>query len=360
MEKNDGWQSRAGRLFCVSVALLGVYLALKYALGVLLPFLSAWLIGILLSALARRSAKRLGGKKKSWAVFYSAVFWLMAFAICYLAVDKLLREARDMLALIEEREEDITRWISGVVNDLTALPSKVPFLSVIGGAGERVSAFVSNGLQRIAEKGGEAFATGVGRAVLGAPGVALGFIVCIISSVYIAVDWENMREYLFGLAPEGWRIRDIFKRLGSGLKGYGRAYFWLFVITFTELYVGLLLLGRKYAFFISFVVAIFDMLPLFSAGVVLVVWGIVLIVSRGYLVGVGMLLLFGVITVTRQIVEPRLIGKQLGIHPLATLVAMYIGFRLFGFWGMILSPVGILALKEILEGSKKEKIRERT
>ena len=360
MEKNDGWQSRAGRLFCVSVALAGVYLALKYALGVLLPFLSAWLIGALLSALARRSAERLGGKKKSWAVFYSAVFWVLAFVLCYLAVDKLIREAREMMALIGEREEDITLWIKDVVNTLTALPSKLPFLGSIGSAGERVSAFVSNSLQRMAERVGEAFATGVGRAALGAPGVVLGLIACIISSVYIAVGWENMRDYLFGLAPEGWRIRDISKRVASGLRGYGRAYFWLFVITFTELYVGLLLLGRRYAFFISFVVAIFDLLPLFSAGVVLVVWGIVLIADGSYLTGVGMLLLFGVITVIRQIAEPRLVGKQLGIHPLATLMSMYIGFRLFGFWGMILSPVGALALKEILEGGKKEKIREKT
>ena len=113
--------------------------------------------------------------------------------------------------------------------------------------------------------------------------------------------------------------------------------------------MGLTLLGRRYALVCALLIAALDILPLFGSGIVLVPWAIVLIVSDAVGVGVGMLVLFAVITVARQILEPRLVGGALGIHPLATLAAMYIGFRVFGIVGMLISPLVIVALKEMNE-----------
>ena len=351
MQEKEIWQSRAGRLICLTIILLGVYLLLKYALGIFLPFLFALVIGSVLSSVAKKSSQRLGGKRKSWAVFYTVVFWLAFFSSLYLAAQKIVKEAGELMDFLAQNREEIGEKIEGFVNSLMSIPSKIPFLKELDGAG----ATVSDTLQKLTEAGVQLLARYAGRIALGAPKIALALAVCVIASAYIAIDREKIKTYFRSLSSQRWhsRAERIFGRVSMGIRGYGRAYFWLFIINFAQLYVGLLILRIKYAFIIAFVLAFFDILPLFSAGVILVPWGIMLIVGGNYGTGVGLLLLFGVVSVVRQIAEPRLIGKELGIHPLATLVAMYTGFGFFGFWGMILAPMGVLMIKEILEESKK-------
>ena len=351
MQEKERWQSLAGRLICLAIILLGVYLLLKYALGIFLPFLFALIIGSALSSAAKKSSGKLGGKRKSWAVFYTIVFWSAFFSVLYLAAEKIFNEAAELMDFLAQNRQEIGSGIEGFVNSLMAIPSKIPFLKDLGGAGGEVSNIVQN----VTEQGVQLLAKYAGKIALGAPKLALALAVCVIASVYIAIDGEKIRGYFRSLSWEKWQSRAerILSRISMGVRGYSRAYFWLFIINFAQLYVGLLILKIKYAFIIALVLAFFDILPLFSAGVVLVPWGIMLIVGESYGAGIGMLLLFGVVSVIRQIAEPRLVSKELGIHPLATLVAMYIGFGFFGFWGMMLAPMGVLMIKEILEDSKK-------
>ena len=359
MVENQRWQSRAGRLFCLVVVLASVYVVLKYAIGVLLPFVFALLIGSVIYSVSKASARRLGGKQKAWAIFYTAVFWTVLFVAIYLLTQRIVKEAIEFIEQLMYREDEIVSGVKSAVNFVLALPSRIPFLKGLDGVGEMVSQMAQGILASVAEYLTKAFAN----AVISTPRAALSIAVCIIAGTYIAVDGEKIKGYLLELVTRSSQRKTnlLLGRISKGIKGYVKAYFFLFIINFVQLYSGLLLLRRRYALLISFVIAIFDMLPLFSAGVFLIPWGIWLIVGGNYFVGVGMLLLFGIISVVRQIAEPRLIGKQLGIHPLATLAAIYIGLGLFGFWGMILAPIGILMVKEILEGSKKEeKIGEKT
>ena len=359
MVENQRWQSRAGKLFCLAIALAAIYLILEYAIGVILPFFFAILIGSIISSVAKVSAKRFGGRRKAWAIFYTVVFWTVIFISIYLIVQKLVMEAGELMDMLVYREEEIALSVENAVNFIMALPSKIPFLKGLDRAGEVASDIA----QGILKGFGEYLTRALTNTVLSTPKAILSLAVCIIAGSYIAVDGEKIKSYLLGLVALSSQKKAVrlIGRISKGIKGYGKAYFFLFLINFVQLYGGLLILRRKYALLVSFAIAILDILPLFSAGVFLIPWGIWLIVGGNYLVGVGMLLLFGIISVVRQIAEPRLIGKQLGIHPLATLVAMYIGLGFFGFWGMLLAPIGILMVKEILEGSKKEeKIGEKT
>ena len=363
MPQKDKWQSRAGRLICIAIILAGIYIALKYALGLLLPFLFALAIGLPVSALAGKSTKRLGGGEKAWAVFYIAVFWTVILVSVVLLIEKIGSEAGEMLSTLSENADNIVKRVEELVNSITELPARIPFFKELGGAGEYAKDAVSSLIEKIVAEGGKALASGVGRVVLKTPATFMSFIVCAISSIYIAIDWRRIKQYFFGLMSDQSKDKSAYmlSRIVKGAKGYLRAYFWLFAINFILLYIGLGVMGIRYAFLISLGIAFFDMLPLFSAGAILIPWGIILIIGESYLMGIGMIALFAVIAVVRQIAEPRLVGRGLGIHPLASLASMYIGFRAFGFWGMLLAPVCVLAVKEILEtGKKGEKIEETT
>ena len=130
------------------------------------------------------------------------------------------------------------------------------------------------------------------------------------------------------------------------MRCYAKAYLLLFLLTFVEVLCGLLILRRPYAFLVAFVIATVDILPVLGTGTVLIPWAVILLLSGQYRTGLGLLILYGVVTVVRQIAEPHLIGGTLGIHPLATLFFLFVGVRLFGFAGVLLAPLAALLFRE--------------
>ena len=365
MLEKDRWQTRAGKLICAAAVLGAAYLILRYMLGAILPFIIAWGIAAPIAVLSAKSGRKFGGKRRAWAVFYIFVFWGTLSVMLALLIGKIGREASEIVAYIVENKEEIGEKMTKAVEKVLEFPQKLPFVSGLGidGMGEKINGFLSDALQNIAQKGGELLASGIGKVAVATPKFFISVLVCFIASVYIAGDRENIIEYFASLMSEKNRERakNFFHRVGIGVKGYARAYAWLFVITFFELYIGFSLFGIRYAFILAVVIALFDLLPMFSSAVVLVPWGMVMIIGESYGVGVGMIALSIIMTVVKQVAEPKLVGKGLGIHPLASLAAIYIGFRLFGFVGMLLAPVGVLVIREILQSTKKEeKIKEKT
>ena len=116
-------------------------------------------------------------------------------------------------------------------------------------------------------------------------------------------------------------------------------------ITFLQLYVGFLILGMDYALTIALITALVDILPVIGVGTVLVPWAAVKLIAGANYQGFGLLIIFAVVSVVREIIEPKIIGKSIGLHPLATLFSMYIGLETCGFLGMITFPVLLIAIK---------------
>ncbi len=347
MEK-ERWQSRSAKLLFAVLLLFIIYVTLRYAFGVIFPFLVGIVIAIPLASLATRSTRCFGGSRKLWGVFYVGVFWLFLFVAIVLGIQRLLLEAEEMLAFFGEHISKISERLSEIFGMLAAIPSKLPFLQTLE-IGEDVSDLLTTLLDNATKKGSEMIASAAGKIALGTPRAFAGFAVCVVSSFYFCKDFDDIKKYILDFLSKASRrdTKRVVLAIYGGIKSYSRAYLWLFLITFTELFVGLLILRRKYAIVVALLVAAIDLLPLLGSGIILVPWAIILILDGVLGVGIGMLVLFALISVVRQIVEPRLVGKELGIHPLASLAAMYIGFRIFGFVGMLAAPIGIVIIKEI-------------
>ena len=111
--------------------------------------------------------------------------------------------------------------------------------------------------------------------------------------------------------------------------------------------IGLSILGAKYAFIMAIVISVVDVLPILGSGAVLVPWAIIACLSSDTPLGVGLLVLYAVTLIIRQIAEPRIVGSTLGLHPLATLAAVYLGLKLIGFAGIFIGPMVAMMLREI-------------
>ena len=129
---------------------------------------------------------------------------------------------------------------------------------------------------------------------------------------------------------------------------YLRAYCVLFAITLGELVIGFLILRVRYVLLIALLVALLDFLPIFGVGTVLIPWAIISLIAGNTALGVGLAVLYVVITVIRQIIEPRVVGKSLGLHPILMLISLYAGLKLFGVIGVFAGPAVALCAKALL------------
>ena len=103
----------------------------------------------------------------------------------------------------------------------------------------------------------------------------------------------------------------------------------------------------------ALLIAFIDFLPVFGTGAVLVPWGIISLLMKNYFVGVGIIILFALMTIARQVIEPKIVGKSLGVHPILTLITIYLGYKLFGLFGMVFLPIATLVLLSKEENNEK-------
>ena len=360
MESNTHrkWERRAAIIFCALSVLAILFIAFKYLFSILLPFLIAFAVSSIVFPLAKRSAsKRARGSQRLWAFLYLSFIIITLTLIITFVFNRLITEITELLTRLEASSEGIISSAGSIMDWIFKLTSKIPFLRNVGmidGAEEMLSQFIRNTLVRI----GESLTAFLGSIIKSAPSTFITVIIALIACFYFSMDYERIISSVVSLFPPAVsnRIAPLKQKLKKIGKGYLRAYIIIFFITFAEIFIGLLILGRDYAFFLALLIAAIDVLPLFGTGIVLVPWGIFMIIGKNYFVGFGLLILYALVTIIRQFIEPHFLGESLGIHPLLSLFCVFAGLKLFGFMGVILSPLAALLIKELLLGSERSKI----
>lgn len=196
----------------------------------------------------------------------------------------------------------------------------------------------------------------LGRLLITFPKAMIFTLVSVISAFYFSMDLKKVNSQVLSVFPLKWQERG--KRLKNLLLGttfkYLRAYLLIMLITFSLLFVGFSVLKIKYALILSALFALIDFLPVLGVGALLVPWGIFELIRGNFKLGIGLIVMYLVIAVVRQVTEPKIIGANFGIHPLLTLFSMYMGLSLFGVTGMVLGPVAAVTAKGILNVEKGE------
>jgi sporulation integral membrane protein YtvI len=182
------------------------------------------------------------------------------------------------------------------------------------------------------------------------PSVLFFLIVSVVACFYFCTDGISITRGLGSLLSQKWqqKLPSIKENLRDVLRKYIKAYGILLLLTFALLLIGFWILGVEYAFLLAFLIALADLLPVIGVGTILIPWGIIMLIQKEFYLGFGLLILFLAISLIRQVAEPKVLGKSLGLHPLLALFATYIGFTLFGLLGMILAPIVALLGKRLL------------
>ena len=148
---------------------------------------------------------------------------------------------------------------------------------------------------------------------------------------------------------------SLIKSLKLACGGYIRAQLIIMTIVFTILLIGFSILGVKTAVLFAFIIAVIDMIPILGTGTVLLPWAVISLLQSNYKLAVGLVIIYLVVLLTRQLIEPKIVGSQIGLHPLATLLAMYTGYKLIGMFGMILGPITAILIVSLVRASRQIK-----
>ena len=355
MTKRDDWQTRAARWLCYALVILAIYGIFRFALTVLVVLFISLAVGACVYPLSVRTSRALHLPQRLCAVIYVLILLLALGALLSVGAARLLAEVQELLFRWEEEERGIAGALGRIWEELRDRLSRLPVIgSLVGMMGESeaehaVGRALSDLLRDALSQLGAACSAATLRLLRATPRFLIALIVTVMGCFYASADFGVLCEKILRrLSPEGRsRVESLRRRAGHAVRGYLRAYLLLFLLTFSEVLIGLWILKQPYALLIALGVAVVDLLPVLGAGAVLIPWAIVSLLFGSYQMGLGLLILYGVVTLVRQIAEPHVVGSSLGLHPFISLFSVFIGWELFGILGMIVAPFAALLAREL-------------
>lgn len=324
----------------------------SYVIAVAAPFALAVLVAKLLQEPIHCLHKRIGLPIKVIGFFLTLIVILFFVFVCVLLTNQLITEAQHIFVKLSESSELILNNASGFFENLG---KRFPFIyehfdrEVIEGTATEV---IKNVLTSLTSKLADIL-TGTVKAL---PGMILFLTVFVIAGFYLAMDYEGIKGSVKAILPQktARSLSKITVNIKNIIANYLKAYGIILLITFAQLFIGFIITGIDYAMILALMISLLDMLPVIGTGTVLIPWAIISFILGNTQMAVAILIIFTVISVVREIIEPKIIGDCIGMHPLLTLISMYCGFKFFGVAGLILLPPAVMMFKRIIFQNRGE------
>lgn len=335
------------KILPVAIAGLLLWAGIRYLLPVALPFL----LGTGIALLAEPAVKSLSRCLPRWAsaaICISITLGLVTGGISLLGALVFRQVGRGLPEMAQTAKQGLT-----VTRDwLLAMGEKAP-QSIRPALEQTVTDMFSDGsviLEQATQRLPGVVTTAIGTVGNGLLSIGTG----VLAAFLISCRLPQLKSALQNKLPERWKngYLPAAQRIRSALGGWLKAQLKLCAITWGIVSVGFLLLRIPHGAIWALVVALVDAIPVLGTGTVLVPWAVVSLIKQESLRAIGLLCTYGAAMMTRTILEPRLMGKQLGLDPLTTLVALYAGYRFWGFTGLLLTPILASAAKSILQTRK--------
>lgn len=325
-------------------------LLVKFVGPVLLPFILAFFIAWLLYYPVNFVSDKMHIKRNLAAIIFVFLFYALVGTLLYLL-------GSHIVGLIQGIFEELTTFLSQTIYPM--LQNFCAWIEQITSAGKedaQMLRMAGEESEAVLSRAGE-MVDGVSGSVISGmsgiaamiPGACMNVLLAIIATVFMELDFPGILSFLRRQIPKKWQktVSDIKRYTMETMGKCVLSYVIIFGMTFAELAAGFLFLGIEGAFAIAFIIAVLDILPVLGTGTVLIPWTVIAFTSGNLKMGIGILVLYLVITVVRNIVEPRLVGRQMGLPPVVMLPCMILGLKLFGVVGMFGVPFGVAFLKSL-------------
>lgn len=315
------------------------WLVIPNFLPVLLPFAAGLLVALAAEPLVDLAQNKLGVKRNIAAGIGVSITLILLGGILLLLGALLWKEVVVLAGKMPDMGNAVMQGLSTLEGTLMTLSSRAP---------EGMRPILTNTVNRFFRDGSvlteqvtQKVPAALSSVISSVPGGAIGVGTALLSAFMLSARLPDIRLYLSQRLPQTplGRYLPGLKRCRSAFWGWLKAQAKLSFVTFVIVGIGFLLLQIPSGLGIAAVVALVDAVPILGTGTVLVPWALICLLQHRQLCAIGLLIIYAVALVTRTVLEPRLVGKHLGLDPLVTLLCLYFGFRLWGIPGMIFAPV---------------------
>ncbi len=319
----------------------------KYLLPPALPFIIALAVASLVRPASKWCKDHLGiGARPVSVVIILGLLGLICFLI-WATGTRLIEETGKFLIALSENSHSEDSPLGRLTAMFEGLREKLPLSDKESSVDLYTLAmgFIKSGTEKISS----AAAAGVASFIKKLPSAIITWGICFIAMFYLTLDYDRAAKAVKDFLPSGTgdKIVNGYRKVSDALWKYLKAYLTIMLVTFAELYLGFTLLRVEYSLLFAIVTSIVDILPILGVGTVLIPWGIAALLLGNLNLGIGLFILYAVVCLIRQFLEPKIVGDFIGTHPLVALMGVYFGLKLFGFAGMIAAPIVLYLMKAL-------------
>lgn len=358
MKKSTKYLKIALNLLVAVFVLVVLCIVVPKLLVFFMPFVVGWIISMIANPLVRLLERKLKLVRKHGSII--TIIGVLAVVILagYLAGAKLVSETVNMVNGLPEIYENFKEDFEEIGDNMQGFYDKLPanMQKNISQMLNNLSGYLSGAVKAIGQPTFEA----AGNFAKNVPGTLIAIIMSILSSYFFTADRDNILSLLKKSMPESvWnRCSGIISDLKHVVGGYFKAQFKIMGVVYVILIIGLWILKVNYVLLVALLIAFLDALPFFGTGTVLGPWAILKILSKDYTMAVGLIILYLVTQLVRQVIQPKVVGDTIGMNPLATLIFMYIGYKFSSIIGMIIAvPIGMIVINLYKAGVFDNQIR---
>ena len=330
-------------LFSAALIYLGFKLAVFY-----MPFLIAFVISLLIEPIIRFLMKHFKLKRKTSAIIVFLFVLIVIASLLTWGIFSLISESSNLLNGLNENVEKISNKFIEFTSKIDLNKLKIPdeIIKTIENSGRDLLGTAADFIKNLL--------TNLLNVITSVPTIAIYTVISILALFFICIDKIYMIDQLEHHFPEVWvrkvtkHIKEIIKSLGCYLKAQATLVLINFVVSLIGLYI-LKFIGLNVAFplMAALGIAFVDALPIFGSSAVIIPWAIISSLNGDIRLAISLIVLLTVMGVIRQLVEPKIVAHQIGIHPIFTLIAMYTGYKFIGILGMLIGPIVLIILKNI-------------
>lgn len=333
--------------FAVIVALM-VFITIKYVFSYILPFLLGFIIAYVTRPLVKKLSNFSRLNSKVSAIIILMLFYsIIGFAIFLLVLVSVNSLKSFFVAFPTLFENDIIPIVNNALQGIEGFISRIDpnLLQYL----DTISVEVTQTLTTFVKNLSTGVISTLTNLITSVPSILLAFLFTVISSFFITIDYTKIINFFkLQMTDRTNEIMLAVHRLfSSTIFNFIKAYAILMTLTFVELAIGLSIIKIPNAIAVAFIIALIDVLPVLGTGGVMIPWFIIEFINGNTNLGVGLAIVYGIVTVIRNVVEPKVVGDQIGLYPLVTLFSMYVGTKLFGFIGLLGLPIFITIVNQL-------------
>lgn len=342
------WTRVFNRILYVILILIGLVVLLRLTVFYM-PFLIAFIIYLMMEPAIKWIMKKTNVTRRTSSIIIFVFVSMIILGGLTWAILTLFSEASGLLEELNVYIEKAYSFFQGFLKNIDfgsklKLPDEIN--TVIQNSTGDILGSISTWIKN--------FLNGLIEIVTSIPTIAIYFSITVIALYFMCVDKIYIIDQIEHHLPQTWvmrvgkHLRDLIKTLGGYLKAEATLILVSFVISLIGLYIFKFIgLSIEFPLLIAIGIGFVDALPILGSGAVMVPWAIVCALNGDFRLAISIIILLIIMSIVRQVLEPRLISKNIGVHPLFTLIAMYTGFKFLGVIGMLVGPIILIILKNV-------------